>query len=53
MPASPGSQRPPPQGAGQPAINLPPATAWLIGIMVAIHVLRSLLLSDVSAFGTN
>lgn len=37
-------RRPPrPHGAGQPAFNLPPATAWLIGILVGVHLLRSLL----------
>ncbi|MBT5415195.1 MAG: rhomboid family intramembrane serine protease [Rhodospirillaceae bacterium] len=39
-----------PPGAGQPAINLPPATAWLIGIMVAIHGLRSLLPPEANAW---
>ena len=50
MPASPGPQQPPPPGAGQPAFNLPPATAWLIGIMVAIHGLHSLLPPEANAW---
>lgn len=28
---------------GKPAINLPPAVAWLTGIMVAVHLVRQLL----------
>ncbi|CAN5918650.1 rhomboid family intramembrane serine protease [soil metagenome] len=31
---------------GERAINLPPVLLWLIGINLAIHVVRSLLLSD-------
>jgi len=38
------SDRPGPgRGAGERAINLPPAVLWLIGINVAVHVLRGLL----------
>ena len=33
----------PGRGAGERAINLPPAVLWLIGINVAVHLLRSLL----------
>jgi membrane associated rhomboid family serine protease len=33
----------PGRGAGERAINLPPALAWLIGINVAIHLLRQAL----------
>ncbi len=31
------------RGTGERAINLPPAVMWLIGINVAVHLLRSLL----------
>src|SRR5258707_1957777 len=38
------AQRPGPgRGTGERAINLPPAVLWLIGINLAVHVLRSLL----------
>jgi membrane associated rhomboid family serine protease len=38
------SDRPGPgRGTGERAINLPPALMWLIGINVAVHLLRSLL----------
>ena len=38
------SDRPGPgRGTGERAINLPPAVLWLIGINVAVHLLRSLL----------
>src|SRR5258708_12284183 len=38
------SNRPGPGGgAGERAINLPPAVLWLIGINVAVHLLRGLL----------
>src|ERR1700704_597027 len=38
------AQRPGPgRGTGERAINLPPAVLWLIGINVAVHLLRSLL----------
>lgn len=33
----------PGRGTGERAINLPPALLWLIGINVAVHLLRSLL----------
>ena len=33
----------PPRGAGQRAINLPPVLLWLIGINVAVHLVRELL----------
>jgi len=33
----------PPRGAGQRAINLPPVLIWLIGINVAVQVVRELL----------
>ncbi|MFO1163185.1 MAG: rhomboid family intramembrane serine protease [Reyranellaceae bacterium] len=33
----------PGRGAGERAINLPPAVLWLIGINVAVHLLRSVL----------
>ena len=31
------------RGQGERAINLPPAVLWLIGINVAVHLLRQLL----------
>ena len=31
------------RGTGERAINLPPAVMWLIGINVAVQLLRSLL----------
>jgi membrane associated rhomboid family serine protease len=37
----------PGRGTGERAINLPPAVMWLIGINVAVHVLRLLLPEDV------
>ena len=38
------AQRPGPgRGTGERAINLPPAVLWLIGINVAVHLVRSLL----------
>jgi membrane associated rhomboid family serine protease len=38
------SHRPGPgRGTGERAINLPPAVLWLIGINVAVHVLRTVL----------
>jgi membrane associated rhomboid family serine protease len=38
------AQRPGPgRGTGERAINLPPAVMWLIGINVAVHLLRGLL----------
>jgi membrane associated rhomboid family serine protease len=40
---NPGPQR----GAGERAINLPPAILWLIGINVAVHLLRQLLSDSV------
>ena len=41
------AQRPGPgRGTGERAINLPPAVLWLIGINVAVHLVRDLLLSD-------
>ena len=39
---NPGPQR----GAGERAINLPPAILWLIAINVAVHLVRQFLLSD-------
>jgi rhomboid family protein len=39
---NPGPQR----GAGERAINLPPAIMWLIGINVVVHLVREFLLSD-------
>src|SRR5215475_12231963 len=40
---NPGPQR----GAGERAINLPPAILWLIGINVAVHLVRQLLSDSV------
>jgi membrane associated rhomboid family serine protease len=37
----------PGRGTGERAINLPPAVMWLIGINVAVHLLRLLLPEDV------
>ena len=31
------------RGTGERAINLPPAVMWLIGINVAVHLLRQIL----------
>jgi membrane associated rhomboid family serine protease len=39
----------PGRGAGERAINLPPAVLWLIGINVAIQLLRSVLSDDTDA----
>ena len=36
----------PGRGAGERAINLPPAVLWLIGINVAVHLLRMLLTEE-------
>ena len=36
----------PGRGTGERAINLPPAVLWLIGINVAVHLLRMLLTDD-------
>lgn len=35
-----------PHGAAEPLINLPPATKWLLGGMIAIHLVVHLLLPD-------
>ena len=44
------AQRPGPgRGTGERAINLPPAVLWLIGINVAVHLLRSLLSDETDA----
>ena len=41
------AQRPGPgRGTGERAINLPPAVMWLIGINVAVHLLRMLLTEE-------
>src|SRR5262245_37960616 len=41
------SDRPGPgRGTGERAINLPPAVLWLIGINLAVQLLRSLLLNE-------
>ena len=39
----------PGRGAGERAINLPPAVLWLIGINVAVQLLRSVLGDDVDS----
>ena len=43
MPFDNADRRRPGRGTGERAINLPPALLWLIGINVAVHLLRTLL----------
>ena len=43
MPFDNSDRQGPGRGAGERAVNLPPAVLWLIGINVAVQVLRSLL----------
>ena len=43
MPFDNADRRRPGRGTGERAINLPPAVMWLIGINVAVHLLRGLL----------
>jgi len=43
MPFDESGQPGPPRGAGQRAINLPPVLIWLIGINVAVQLVRELL----------
>lgn len=49
MPFDNAQRRGPGRGMGERAINLPPAVMWLIGINVAVHVLRSLLGDETDA----
>jgi membrane associated rhomboid family serine protease len=46
MPFDNADRRGPGRGTGERAINLPPAVLWLIGINVAVHLLRMLLTEE-------
>jgi membrane associated rhomboid family serine protease len=46
MPFDTSDRRGPGRGTGERAINLPPAILWLIGLNVAVQVVRSLLLNE-------